>query len=93
MATILNETITADGSTTAVNYTGGEGYFTVEGTFGGGTIKLQYTTDNGTPDTDVGVNSTLTAAGGAVLNLPPCKLHVNTSGATTPSVVAKVVIY
>tara|TARA_R100001530_G_scaffold57093_1_gene41561 strand:- start:310 stop:591 length:282 start_codon:yes stop_codon:yes gene_type:complete len=93
MASILNENITADGNTSGAEYPGGEGYFILQGTEGGGTFTLQFSGDNGTTYSAVGTDSTLTASGGAVINLPPCLVRVNTSGSTGADVDAKVVIY
>lgn len=85
--------ITADGNTASANYAGGKGYFTLQGTEGGGTYTLQFSADAGTTYSAVGTSSTLTASGGAVIDLPPCKVRVNTAGSTTPVITAKVVEY
>ena len=57
--------ITADGNYT-INWDGGEAYFSVEGTLGGGTYKLQVS-QTGTNWTDSDV--TFTAAGGERIKL------------------------
>ncbi len=61
---------------------GGQGLFTVEGTFSGATIKLQFQTVNGTA-MDAGTDTTLTAAGGGRFFLPHCEIRVNISGSPT----------
>lgn len=43
---IVNQTLSADGSTTAKVYPAGVGQFTLAGSFGGGTCTLQWSPDN-----------------------------------------------
>ena len=59
------------GSVTSVPFVwpGGPGIFTAEATFSGGTVKLQYLSDNLTW-LDVGPDTTLLANGGAGFLLP-----------------------
>ncbi len=64
-----------------VAWPGGPGMFTAEATFGGGTVKLQAQTSNGTW-VDVGPDTTLTAAGAAGFILPPCNIRVSIATAT-----------
>lgn len=60
---------------------GGRGEFRVEATFGGGTVKLQCKGPNGTAQ-DVGVDTTLTAAGGGIFELGAGEIRCNIATAT-----------
>jgi hypothetical protein len=83
----LTATIAANGNSATIPWIGGNGYFTAQGTFGGGIIKLQFSTDSGTTWSDIGALTTLAASGGGMFeNLPKCSLRVNLAGATTPSI-------
>jgi hypothetical protein len=82
--------VTADGSGPAFNFKGGVLVLGAFGTFGGGTIKLQYTTDNDTTWLDLGAQSgagatSLTAAGTCVVWLPPIRARVTMAGSTAPA--------
>lgn len=62
------------GNGTAVKWRGGKGMFMAEATFGGGSVKLQFISPNGTYiDYPSG---SLTAAGGIVVDLPPGMVRV-----------------
>lgn len=76
-----NLTLLDNGSATGewMEWNGGMGIFTVEGTFGGATIKLQFKTVNGTT-MDAGTDTTLTANGAGRFFLPPAEIRVNISG-------------
>lgn len=65
----------------AVDWPGGNGAFYAEGTFGGGTVKLQTQSPNGTW-MDVGTATTLTAAGVGGFTLPAGPIRVNIATAT-----------
>ena len=56
--------------------------FTVEATWLGATIKLQFRTVNGAI-LDAGTDTTLTANGGGRFFLPATEIRVNVSGAPT----------
>lgn len=75
----------------AVLWPGGEGLFSAYGTFGGTTIKLQWSPDGGTTWLDADRTGdtyvTLTANGAGVFSLPPCTIRANVS-AGTPAVAA-----
>lgn len=74
----LAENATATGS--AFNWPGGQGVFMAEATFGGGTVKLQTISPNGTwVDVD---GAALTAAGTKVFYLGACQIRVNIATAT-----------
>ncbi len=60
---------------------GGRGEFRVEGTFGGGTVKLQCKGPNGTAQ-DVGTDTTLTASGGGIFELGAGEIRCNIATAT-----------
>jgi hypothetical protein len=64
-----------------VPWPGGRGEFRVEGTFGGGTVKLQCKGPNGTAQ-DVGTNTTLTASGGGIFELGAGEIRANIATAT-----------
>lgn len=64
-----------------VSWPGGRGVFTVEATWGGGTVKLQYKGPNGTA-IDAGSDATLTANGGCVFELPAVDIRANVATAT-----------
>lgn len=77
-------TLASNASATSGSFTwgGGSGIFTAEATFGGGTVKLQFQTKNGTW-LDVGTDTTLTAAGVGAFSLPPStQIRVNIATAT-----------
>ncbi len=87
----LAGTFSADGNSSTIGWIGGNGYFTAQGTFGGGTCKLQFSEDNGTTWSDVGLLTTFTAGGGGNFgSLPNCVLRVNLAGATSPTIAYKV---
>ena len=66
---------------------GGRGEFRVEGTFGGGTVKLETKGPNGTAQ-DVGSFTTLTSAGGGIFELGACEIRANIATATAVYAVA-----
>jgi hypothetical protein len=72
----------AIGSTTT--WCGGVGMFNAVGTFGGGTVKLQYIGADGTTWIDAGSSTAVVAASGALFELPPGQIRaviVGSSGA------------
>ena len=76
---ILGANISADGDAKA--WPGGRGLFSCEATWGGGTVKLQFKSVNGTW-IDVGTASTLTANGIVGFELPSCEIRVDVTTAT-----------
>ena len=67
-AIVLGSNISATPSTVFL-WTGGIGMFSVEATWGGGTVSLEFKTLNGTWIA-VGADTTLTANGGGAFLLP-----------------------
>lgn len=83
----LVENASATGS--AKQWPGGKGVFMAEATFGGGTVKLQTQTPNGTwIDVD---GASVTAAGMKVFDLGPCQIRANIATATAVYAYAAVV--
>jgi hypothetical protein len=71
----------------AVDWRGGKGTFSVySATFGGGTVKLQWSPDGGTTWLDVDKSGdtyvTLTAIGAGNFELPECKIRAHVATAT-----------
>jgi len=64
-----------------MEWRGGIGLFSAEATWGGGTVKLQYKGPNGTA-IDAGVDTTLTANGGGLFELPPGNIRASITTAT-----------
>ena len=73
----------ADGNSTTYTWNGGVGSFLVTGTLGTATVKLQMAVTGTTVWTDVGNDTTLTAAGIGNFQLPTCKLRANLSSNST----------
>jgi len=82
--------LTANGATLPVPWSGGVGMVAAWGSFGGGTLALEMSPDNGATwiAVDRGGDSfvTFTAAGNGAFQLGICLLRLNLAGATTPSV-------
>jgi len=66
-------------SSAAIWY-GGAGVFSVVGTFSGATIKLQFLGGDNTTWIDVGVDTTLTAAGAGGFILPQAQIRAVVTG-------------
>ena len=79
----VTRTLLSNASATgsAASWGGGRGVFTAEGTWGGGTVKLQFKTANGTW-VDYGSATTLTANGSGVFELPACEIRAHVATAT-----------
>lgn len=68
---------------TAKQWPGGAGVFTVTGTFGGATVKLQQLGPDGTTWLDIsGGDATLTAPGQGGFVLPEGRIRASVSGGT-----------
>ncbi|UVO33789.1 hypothetical protein KUL72_19905 [Bradyrhizobium arachidis] len=82
--------LTANGASTPVPWSGGFGTVAAWGTFGGGTVTLQMSPDNGNTWINVDRSSdtyvTFTANGQGDFQLGLCLLRFNLTGATAPSV-------
>lgn len=86
---MANETLTADGSTAAIQFEG-EGTINAAGTFGGGTLTVETSYDGGVTwvaeaDGSFTLDSTVGFKSG------PCQVRTTLAGATTPNVVVSVV--
>ena len=79
----------ANGATGPFKWTGGRGSFIAWGDFGGGTAALQMSPDGGTTwlnvDRPGDTYVTFTANGEGGIELAPCFLRVNLTGATNPN--------
>lgn len=84
---VLLDAVSANGAGDPASWTGGNGLYSVTGSFGGGTCTLEYSLD-GTTFQSVGSDGALTAAGGVGFWLPPCAIRANLTGATGPSLTA-----
>lgn len=82
--------MTANGQSAAISWPGGRGVFTAWGAFGGGTIKLQQSPDDGATWIDLDRSGdtycTFTANGEGGFELHPCQLRVSLAGATAPNI-------
>lgn len=84
-------TLSADGSTNTVPWSGGRGTFAGYGTFGGGTLSLEISYDQGTTWFAVGTDTDLTSDGHGNFDLPSGVLLRGTlSGATSPSLTVEI---
>jgi hypothetical protein len=76
----------------AFDWQGGRGVFAAFGTFGGGTVALQWTPDGGTDwlavDASGNTFVTFTANGAGGFELPPCQIRAVLTGATAPLLTA-----
>lgn len=88
--------LTADGDT-AITWPGGQGQLCAQGTFGGGTLALQFSLDGGTTWTALEDDpaSSLSAAGTFVFSsmrtdAVDYQLRLNLSGSTTPNINIKI---
>jgi hypothetical protein len=84
-----NVAVSGNVNGTPFNFDGGRLVLGTFGTFGAGTIKLQFTTDADSTWIDVGtqnaVATQLTAAGTTTFYLPPGRYRVVLTGSTTPT--------
>lgn len=80
MATAITLVSNASATGSWFPWPGGRGEFRVEGTFPG-TVKLQCKGPNGTAQ-DVGIDTTLTAAGGGIFELGAGEIRCNIATAT-----------
>ena len=90
MPTQSNNTLSASGDTTVVNWSGGEGFYSARGTWGSGTTTLYISFDGGSNYISAGTDGVLTADGVVRFTVPACKLKVTLSGATSPSLAVTV---
>jgi len=69
-----------DANVGPINWPGGPGVFTCDGTWDGSTQDLQFSNDGGTTKTALGTDTTLTADGGGSFVAPPGELYIVGSG-------------
>lgn len=82
----INATLSADGSTTVITWRGGMGTYAAYGTWGGGTLKLEASFDNGSTYISLGTDGELTADGAANFEVPGgVYLRATLSSSTSPS--------
>lgn len=80
----------ANASSGLVDWQGGEGLFTVEGTFGGATVSLQYLGPDGVTMIAVGASTTVTAAASVLFTLPRAAIQVAITGGSGVSITSSV---
>ena len=82
--------LTANGASTPAPWSGGVGTVAAWGTFGGGTIALQMSVDNGVTWMNVDRSGdsyvSFSAPGNGGFQLGLCQLRFNLTGATSPNV-------
>jgi hypothetical protein len=87
--------LAADGQTATFGYNGGKRTFVAYGTWGSGTLKLQWSPDDGTTWIDEGTDSELTANGDFSMdadNVSPGLLYrLDLSGSTSPDLDIKII--
>ncbi len=76
-------TLSSNGQTSAWDHEGGTAFMVGEGTFGGGTLTLEFSPDDGI--TWVATGQTLTSDGIVSLALPRCQIRGSLAGATAPT--------
>lgn len=86
----MSVNVTADGNSAEFNWSGSIrkaiGHFRAEGSFGGGTLKLQFKAVDSDTFVDVGDDVSFTADGNGSFRLPSGTLRVNMASSTTPDV-------
>ena len=86
----LRADFTADGNSSAVTWRGGEGHMLVEGSFGGGTLKLKWLYRDVTY-IEVGASTNLTAVGAPTFTLPEgVTLRLELTGSAAPTLKATI---
>jgi len=75
-------TFSVDASGPWTEHGGGRGWMLVYGTFGSGSMDLEYTFDG---TTAISSASTVTANGGGTFELPPCQVRATLSGSSGPA--------
>jgi len=84
----MADNMTADGNNSFGSFPPSLVNFTVTGSFGGGTAKLQLLPDAGDGSTwvDVGSDTSFTSAGAGNARVPACQLRANLNGSTSPDI-------
>lgn len=70
----------ASATSSAQAWRGGRGVFAAAGTFGGATVSLQFLGPDNATWIDAGANTTLTAAGAGLFELPPTQIRAAVTG-------------
>lgn len=78
----------ASATGSAVQWGGGTGVFTCVGTFGGGTVTLQFLGPDESTWVTMGFDTTLTANGSGMFTCPPGKIRAAVSGGTPSALYA-----
>lgn len=79
----LTPAIEANGNSVAKAFQGGYFVWSAGGSFGGGTLQLQYNAGSGWCDV---TDATMTASGTLYVGLPAGEVRVTLSGATSPNI-------
>ena len=79
----------ASATGSAASWPGGYGVFSAAGTFGGATVTLQFLGPDGSTWIAVGVDTTITSAGGGVFALPPGQIRAAVSGGSPSGLYAQ----
>jgi hypothetical protein len=77
------------GETANQLWPGGQGVFSVVGTFGGATVTLEFLGPDGATLVAAGGNTTLTATGAGVFNLHPCWIIAAVTGGSPSGLYAR----
>lgn len=80
----LTENLTDNGTTATLSWDGGVGYYAAQGSFGSGTVKLEYSFDGGSNYLTTESAGWLSSAGSKQFSLPVCQLRLSLTGATSP---------
>ena len=78
--------LTANGSSAGTIWAGGKGNWAAYGDFGGGTLTMEISWDNGTTWQSAGTDGAFTANSQVVFELGACQLRGTLAGATSPDV-------
>jgi len=94
MSTTKRINLLSNGSATRswFDWPGGSGEFSVEASWGGGTVKLQYKGPNDTA-IDAGSDTTLTANGGGIFTLGAGSIRANVATSTAVYAAVKALPY
>lgn len=92
MAASWGQILLSNGSATspAFDCPGGDCVFMAAGTFGGATVSLQVQLPDGSTWLAAGTNTTLTAAGGGYVILPPGQIRVAVTGGSPSGLYASI---
>tara|TARA_B100001750_G_scaffold172218_1_gene140460 strand:+ start:73 stop:414 length:342 start_codon:yes stop_codon:yes gene_type:complete len=74
--------VTADGESAELNWPGGVGQMVVDGTFGGGTVALEMSPDDGTTWVAIGGDASVTSDAVVNFDLNGCDIRLSLSGSS-----------